>query len=527
MRKILFGLFIGLISMGVSVGSGTAQTGTPPDIDVRLVMDGSAYVLGSDIGMGITLENVGEDDVVVSEGFSEEEFHLFFHFTGPDGETIIADARTVGEDEGGNPPPPPLIFRDNELLQAEPVDILAGTLNAPNPPAFIKTKTITDADSYYALTKAGCYSVKAIIPIRTYTGISQSIGDEDFAELTSFLYQGDLESNTVKFCLISDADGDGYSYPITKSPPAADPTYLADCDDRPDGEDGIAGTPDDGANINPGTTEIPDNGIDDDCNPATLDITVGAGASPGVIIVEAAKHTVGPGSHPGSSKEPLVGVAVKAFDMTGTCVSTYGVSWQNYKDIWENCTPEASGFTDGVGSVSLVVLPGEYLVFGNDSGIYFGGSVGLVESDQTKVKKIKLMVKANGKTVPAKHTKRTGSELLIIEPEYVEWDGTEELYPFVFESVGDWEITTSVSPPEGFVADHDSLSEEVNTEEEAVQFTITDVGSDWVSTDVEYKVKHKNKTEKIKTKIGVKLSKELAKAKGLDRFGKKKDKKDK
>ena len=41
-----------------------------------------------------------------------------------------------------------------------------------------------------------------------------------------------------------------------------------------------------------------------------------------------------------------------------------------------------------------------------------------------------------------------------------------------------------MSPPEGFVADADNLSEEVNSEVEAVQFTITDVGSDWVPTGV-------------------------------------------
>jgi hypothetical protein len=130
--------------------------------------------------------------------------------------------------------------------------------------------------------------------------------------------------------------------------------------------------------------------------------------------------------------------------------------------------------------------------------------------------------------VPAKYKKKTGSELLIIEPEYVEWDGTEELYPFIFDSVGDWTITTSVSPPEGFVADTESLTEEVNTELEALQFTITDIGSEWVDTEVTHDLEHKGKKEKVKSKIGCKLSKKLAKEKGLTRFGKeKKEKKEK
>ncbi len=121
--------------------------------------------------------------------------------------------------------------------------------------------------------------------------------------------------------------------------------------------------------------------------------------------------------------------------------------------------------------------------------------------------------------MPAKYTKKTGSELLVIEPEYIEWDGTQELYPFVFESIGDWSVTTAVSPPEGFVADTDSLSEEVNSELEAVQFTITDVGSRWVSTGVLHTLKHKKKTQKIQSKISIKLTKRLAEEKGVDIYG--------
>jgi hypothetical protein len=54
---------------------------------------------------------------------------------------------------------------------------------------------------------------------------------------------------------------------------------------------------------------------------------------------------------------------------------------------------------------------------------------------------------------------------------------------------------------------------------EAVQFTITDEGSSWKETKVTYKIKHKKKTTTIKTKIGVKLSRKLAKKKGLGIYG--------
>ena len=134
-------------------------------------------------------------------------------------------------------------------------------------------------------------------------------------------------------------------------------------------------------------------------------------------------------------------------------------------------------------------------------------------------KYLQVIEKAYGKKGPAKYTKRTGSDLLIIEPEYVEWDGTEELYPVIFESIGDWSVTTSVDPPEGFVTDQDSLTEEVNTEIEAVQFTLTDVGSTWKDTKVKHKIKHKGKTETINSKIDVMLSKKLTKEKKKSRYG--------
>ena len=59
-----------------------------------------------------------------------------------------------------------------------------------------------------------------------------------------------------------DDDGDGFT------------ENQGDCDDRPNGEDGIPGTPDDGANIFPGATEIPNNGIDEDCDGFDLKLPV-------------------------------------------------------------------------------------------------------------------------------------------------------------------------------------------------------------------------------------------------------------
>jgi hypothetical protein len=129
------------------------------------------------------------------------------------------------------------------------------------------------------------------------------------------------------------------------------------------------------------------------------------------------------------------------------------------------------------------------------------------------------MQKADNAKVPGKTTVQKGSLLLITEPEYVEWDGTQELYPFVFETIGDWGVTTAIAPPEGFVTDYSSLSTQLKDATGAVQFTVQDIGSRWVDTGVTFTVTHKKKVKTLKDKVGIKLAKKLAEKKGLSIYG--------
>ena len=248
----------------------------------------------------------------------------------------------------------------------------------------------------------------------------------------------------------------------------------------------------------------------------------------GTLIVRADLHTVGIGSHPGSTKEPIAGMKTRVFDKSlGSCAAGFGISWHHYPDIWNGtdtsgaCEPEAEATTDSNGQATFALPEGDYLVIGYyaPDDIYIGRSVGDIIAGSEVKKYLQVIKKADGEKAPGKYRKVIGSELLIIEPEYVEWSGDNELYPFLFDSIGDWTVDTSVEPPEGFVADYNSLSEEVNTELEAVQFTITDVGSKWKPTKVKYKIKHKGKTKNIESDIGVKLSKKLAKEKGISVYG--------
>jgi hypothetical protein len=131
-----------------------------------------------------------------------------------------------------------------------------------------------------------------------------------------------------------------------------------------------------------------------------------------------------------------------------------------------------------------------------------------------------MIVNSKGEIIPATETIRTGSLLYIVEPQEIIWNEPEELYPFVFVAQGDWVETASVEPPEGFVSDYDALTVLVHDDStQAVQFTLTDVGSDWVSTLTRHELLHNNRREVVLGEVAVALEQNFAMAKGLDQWG--------
>ena len=90
------------------------------------------------------------------------------------------------------------------------------------------------------------------------------------------------------------------------------------------------------------------------------------------------------------------------------------------------------------------------------------------------------------------------------------------MYPFVFETIGDWTVGVTVDPPEGFVADYDSLSEEVDSELEAVQFTITEVGSELLPTETTFEVIHNGEVRVVRSNVGILLTPNYAQSRGFN-----------
>ena len=252
------------------------------------------------------------------------------------------------------------------------------------------------------------------------------------------------------------------------------------------------------------------------------------------IHVKVCLLQIGGGTKPGAVKMPLLDVPVHLIKVSDVPDDYHPINHKTYGIIYEFVDAFRSAFTtlpygdakEGVAKFENVPQD-DYVVIAlydrSQDFRHMGSPIGLDHSDWLTddpiEKHLMVMEKVDGKKVPGKTKKLKGSELLITEPEYIEWDSTQETYPFVFETMGDWEVTTSVAPPEGFETDYKSLDAEVINELEAVQFTITDVGSSWKETKVKHKINHKGKQHTLESKIGIKLSKKLAKEKGLGIYG--------
>lgn len=235
---------------------------------------------------------------------------------------------------------------------------------------------------------------------------------------------------------------------------------------------------------------------------------------------------------PGATKSSLEHAEVHLYKQSEIRDDYKPVNWKVYSEIWNNEAPLQVVFTNSEGHASFYnIEQDDYVVIARHSefsdvkhmGSPLGADDPCWQTAEACEKHLKVLLKADGKKVAGQTKKLKGSLLLITEPEYVEWDSTQELYPFVFESIGDWDITTSVAPPEGFETDFKSIDAQVINEMEAVQFTVTDVGSSWKETKVKYKIKHKKKTQTLESKIGIKVSKKLAKEKGLGIYGETED----
>jgi len=234
---------------------------------------------------------------------------------------------------------------------------------------------------------------------------------------------------------------------------------------------------------------------------------------------------------------PVSGAVVKVYTRLDTCANGLFVLnvpflWGRIYDGWDGvggtdpgCTPvsvgsyQAVATTDALGNATIIVPPTasspntDYLIVGrtdkfdyiktasSTDPLYSEYTLGNINASQSKNITLHQLATFNGKILPAKQTEYFGSYLDLVEPDYVDWTDDIELYPFVLVSQGTWDVTTAVAPPAGFVADTSALSTTATDTTTAMQFTLTDVGSDWTQTTVNHSIVHLGATTNTTTTI--------------------------
>lgn len=196
MKKML------LIVIGILVLTGGVTTGDeitkadPPDIKVTLALDKSVYVPGDAINIVMTLAS--KSNIITLKGFSDRKFYLFLRFYDDNGKVV-----TSGRSRQTNvvPPPQPRVFPDGKgrFVQGDFVETIdKGWVFSFGP---------FNAYDFYPMAKReGNFTVKAVIPMRTYPNYSVVSSGIKYAPMESVKWQGVLESNIVKFKQIVDAD---------------------------------------------------------------------------------------------------------------------------------------------------------------------------------------------------------------------------------------------------------------------------------------------------------------------------------
>lgn len=66
------------------------------------------------------------------------------------------------------------------------------------------------------------------------------------------------------------------------------------------------------------------------------------------------------------------------------------------------------------------------------------------------------------------------------------------------------------------MSNYDELSADVDNETEAVQFTISEVGSDLKPTETTFRVIHKGRRMTVRSRVGIFLTPDYARARGFD-----------
>jgi len=249
------------------------------------------------------------------------------------------------------------------------------------------------------------------------------------------------------------------------------------------------------------------------------------------VSVEEVDALTKPATHKDASLE------TKVFNASfGSCAYNIGIKPQNYAQIYTDCEAENTqsetfspndgkklrnrtsdlmtiGVTNGTKLVlvqSEASADGTFSYMGFDVPNMLAGqsrNVGfnIVSGQPNNFVQTALFTKdSKGSRGPSSRAQVIqGSELQIFQPDYVLWNGTEQIYPFTFISDSDRTVDVCLQVPEGYqIVEPGTCGQTfVINETKVFEFKTVDVGSPKeFDATVRIKVKHKGKTANVKLK---------------------------
>ncbi len=304
---------------------------------------------------------------------------------------------------------------------------------------------------------------------------------------------------------------------------------------------GVADTDTDGDTVPDCLDECP--GFDDRIDSDMDGIADACDLCPGVedhvtLKIKAKVHSVGSGKKPKSRRKGMKDVEVCIYGTAATsCAAAVcgGSGQTQYECIVAACDPVSCCVTDKKGRCTIETRTGAYVAIAADETLAIlpdpiGKSFEATDCGGSKKVRLKQLVRGDGKKIPGKSRKvklhpDDLEELIIVEPDHIVWDNEDQQYPFVFQSVGNWGVTTGVTPPEGFVSTDaslstpvvdDGLNEDEEGEDDSVQFDITEIGSDLIPTPTTFVFERNGVTNEVKSEVGIYLTPEYAASRGFD-----------
>ena len=237
-------------------------------------------------------------------------------------------------------------------------------------------------------------------------------------------------------------------------------------------------------------------------------------------------YTTGSGNHPSTTKSAMP-CSLKVYDRHVCGPRDYNQS--HYNSTWNNTTglvsnveisdPVVVNVGGGPCYQYTITAPaeGHYLVIGKSNfnsnngsncTIYTGAKVGQhddrdndnddEDDDNTCSTSISryhsILQDNNGHCSEGATQQQHGSLMLIVSPASLVFTDSVALLPVVYESVdGTWDVSVSTDVPNGFISTPSTaLSTSVtNNVINAVQFAVTDTGSDWTFTKLTHQIQHK------------------------------------